>query len=598
MMEHITKMKSSKNEQAISTVGRYLRRRQYSDSDVFKKTDFKLHQPIEEMTIQGMVCAETGVRNAISFSSISGDATAIDQQYNRLKVFVTEASEPFKCELTYVLFPMFVHLYLELISNGQKTAAQKFHSRHSGSFATVQNYKSVVSTLSSIQTMQDLSTYPNVKDFRENKHTVCLCEDTLEYLMKFLRDTDNIILLQLFNLYIDLEVRHRDYNTKLHLYEDRQLSVPQVTKGNQESEKQKACEAVLALKQAIKRVSEEKPCLPSICLYSFHNAFQGLSSVDLWPEGYLLAGGFEDSSVRVWSLTSSLLQYRTGSIISRVPLACDESGPEQEIKENEVVVMRGHGGPVYSLGFAPQSNVLLSCSEDTTVRAWNLSTFTNVCLYRGHGYPVWDIDVSPLEIYFATASRDHTARIWMLDRTFPLRILAGHNLDVDAVKFHPNNTYLATGSSDRTVRLWSIQEGRMVRLLTGHRGSIFTLAFSPNGQLLASAGEDRRIKVWDLASGSQIKELRGHTDTVYSLCFNGDSSLLASGGLEHTVRLWDVRTAVSHSSHASSVGTTTESRTSPELLASFPTKSNSIQMLQYTKHNLLMAVGMTTPGVS
>uniref|UniRef100_A0A4W3HQI5 Uncharacterized protein n=1 Tax=Callorhinchus milii TaxID=7868 RepID=A0A4W3HQI5_CALMI len=107
--------------------------------------------------------------------------------------------------------------------------------------------------------------------------------------------------------------------------------------------------------------------------------------------------------------------------------------------------------------FLSDSSGLLSCSEDATVRYWNLCSFTNTVLYQGHAYPVWDIDISPLSLYFVSGSHDRTARLWALDRTYPLRIYAGHLADVDCVKFHPNSNYIATGSTDKTVRLWSTQ---------------------------------------------------------------------------------------------------------------------------------------------
>ena len=66
-----------------------------------------------------------------------------------------------------------------------------------------------------------------------------------------------------------------------------------------------------------------------------------------------------------------------------------------------------------------------------TVRAWSLTTFSNVAVYRGHKYPIWDLDVSPFGVYFCTASKDQTARLWSPERTYPIRVLSGHLMDVD-----------------------------------------------------------------------------------------------------------------------------------------------------------------------
>ncbi|XP_076307398.1 TAF5-like RNA polymerase II p300/CBP-associated factor-associated factor 65 kDa subunit 5L [Tachypleus tridentatus] len=608
-------MKRSRSELVSSAVGSFLRRRQYSDSETFKKSDLNIHQVLQEMTLNATVCVGTGMRNAFSYTSISGDATAVDQQYTRLKNFLSEALEPYKSELSYILFPMFIHLYLELVTNGQKTAAQKFHSRHHGLFLHSQEYKSVAESLCSIVTLQDLAKFSTVKEIRENKFHVQLSEDCVEYFLKFLKDNDQLILLQVLNMYFCIEVVNlsdRD-SSNLHIQEDSppikvsQISSPVCEIKNEKSPKSltNSKESLEALKQAIKKVSESPPCLPSVCLYTVNNTNQGLSSVSLSQDTTLLAGGFENSSIRLWSLTPKALEsVKTDVDVSKVHLGYDilpeDDEMENDVSSSHVKVMRGHGGPVYSLAFVPRSNILLSASEDTTVRAWSMTNHTNIVIYRGHAYPVWSLDIGPLGVYFATASKDHTARIWTTDRTYPLRILAGHNLDVDCVKFHPNGNYVATGSSDRTVRLWSVQDGKMVRMFHGHRGSIFALAFSPNGQYLASAGEDRRIKIWDLSSGLVMKELRGHIDTVYSICFNNDSTVLASGGLEHVLRIWDVRKGITHHGGHTATGSTAstnprsdriDSHTAPELLGAFPTKSTSVQLVQYNWHNLLLAVG-------
>lgn len=100
-------------------------------------------------------------------------------------------------------------------------------------------------------------------------------------------------------------------------------------------------------------------------------------------------------------------------------------------KAESVRSFLGHSGPVYRCSFSFDRSLLLSCSEDTTIRLWSLQTWTCLVVYKGHLQPVWDVRFSPHGHYFVSCSHDRTARIWATDSHQPLRIFVGHLSDVD-----------------------------------------------------------------------------------------------------------------------------------------------------------------------
>nr|XP_006638518.1 PREDICTED: TAF5-like RNA polymerase II p300/CBP-associated factor-associated factor 65 kDa subunit 5L [Lepisosteus oculatus] len=344
--------------------------------------------------------------------------------------------------------------------------------------------------------------------------------------------------------------------------------------------------ALESLQDCLKRVKEGPPSLTTVCFYAFHHTEQLLNTAEISGDSKLLAAGFDSSCVKLWSLRARRLRAQPHVVdVSRVHLACDvldEEADDEDSAGSEMKILRGHCGPVYRTAFLTDSSGLITCSEDTTIRYWDLGSFTNTALYQGHAYPVWDVDISPCSLYFASSSHDRTARLWTFGRTYPLRLYAGHLADVDCVKFHPNSSYLATGSTDKTVRLWSLQQGNSVRLFTGHRGPVLALAFSPNGKYLASAGEDQRLKLWDLASGTLFKDLRGHTDTITSLSFSPDSSLVASSSMDNSVRVWDIRNAYCSAPADGS---------SSELVGLYTGNTSNVLSVQFMACNLLLVTG-------
>ncbi|XP_015785603.1 TAF5-like RNA polymerase II p300/CBP-associated factor-associated factor 65 kDa subunit 5L [Tetranychus urticae] len=313
------------------------------------------------------------------------------------------------------------------------------------------------------------------------------------------------------------------------------------------------------LEKAFDQLQRLPPCIPGPCI----GYLEGCNpcTVDIRQDIKYFAAGFDNSEINLWSLTA--LGFKTqksysnqqSSILSnplRLALESDVNNANSETSPHRLhtsltgdktlsgaSILRGHYGPVYGLNFVANSH-LISCSEDTTIRLWDLNSCKNKFVYSGHLYPVWCIDSSPLELYFVSGSRDTTARLWNYERLHPIRIFAGHILDVDVVKFHPNAAYIATGSSDKTIRLWELKSGQVVRLLEGHKATVTSLAFSPDGKYLVSGGDDCAIKVWDLrTTKGPLASLTSHRAPVNDVCFNGDGSVFISASSDRTVKYWD-----------------------------------------------------------
>ncbi|GIX77637.1 transcription initiation factor TFIID subunit 5 [Caerostris extrusa] len=325
-----------------------------------------------------------------------------------------------------------------------------------------------------------------------------------------------------------------------------------------------------------------------------------VTSAEFCEDSSLLSAGTCDSLVKIWSLTNNKLKAMKSALeLENVDKEADDvlyrMMDEKTAKETRTLI--GHSGPVYGTSFSPDKNLLLSCSEDCTVRLWSLQTWSNVVCYKGHCFPVWDVKFSPYGYYFATCGHDKLVRLWVTDNPQPIRLFSGHVSDVDVmcVQFHPNSNYIATGSSDRTIRLWDVLSGSCVRFMTGHKGSIHSLAFSTCGRFLASAGSDKKIIIWDIAYGHLLAELSGHNSTIYTLSFSREGSVLVSGGLDNCIKIWDMTKLLEdidledlNISHAPNVKVNSDSY----LLTTYRTKATPVLTTHFTRRNLLLGAGM------
>jgi|GEM_PF-6312718 len=145
--------------------------------------------------------------------------------------------------------------------------------------------------------------------------------------------------------------------------------------------------------------------------------------------------------------------------------------------------------------------------------------------------------------FLITGSNDTTIRIWNLTTGDQLRCLMGHENVIFTLITIGN--LLASGSLDTTVRIWNPDTGESLHCLTDHTQGVSHLVTIDN--LLASAAwnsEDRHIRIWNPHTGDLLYRLEGHTGAIPSLI--AVDKLLVSGdlgGIEgSTIRIWNPAT--------------------------------------------------------
>merc|ERR1719331_567192 len=145
--------------------------------------------------------------------------------------------------------------------------------------------------------------------------------------------------------------------------------------------------------------------------------------------------------------------------------------------------LRSHFDGVRSLGFHPSEPVLITASEDQTLKMWNLQkTITTkkstnldvepVYTFRGHTGPVLCLCVSGAGDFCFSGGVDASVRCWA----------------IPPPTIDPYDTY------DAAV---------MTAVLEGHTDSVWSLAYSVTRQQLLSCSADGTVKLWSPTSKTQ-----------------------------------------------------------------------------------------------
>jgi len=169
-------------------------------------------------------------------------------------------------------------------------------------------------------------------------------------------------------------------------------------------------------------------------------------------------------------------------------------------------IRTGHDGAINSLAFHPFEPLIVSGSEDGTLRAYTESGKQAFAPLQGHAKPIRSISFDPVGLNAVSAGEDGSVRIWDfsgLQAASPIQ--AGINSRV--LLFHPDGTQLAAGSMDGKIRFYAYPSGELLRTIEAHSGPCNILEPLADGSGFASTAyelNEVRVFSWEGKSDGAV----------------------------------------------------------------------------------------------
>jgi WD40 repeat protein/uncharacterized caspase-like protein len=205
----------------------------------------------------------------------------------------------------------------------------------------------------------------------------------------------------------------------------------------------------------------------------------------------------------------------------------------------ELVEQKGHASRVYYMRFTPDSKIIISASNDGTIKLWDIATCNEIRTIVGGGRFAVSNGGTML-IGIEKDPKDHAA-IWDLCTGKILLTFDTPDAEKNVFAFSRDDAMIAHGGPDKTITLRDTRTGAVIKTLSGHTGAITALAFSREGGMIVSGSADGTFRYWGIEEGREVGCNKHHGAAVNALAFSPVSTLLATSGEDGTTAIWNYR---------------------------------------------------------
>nr|BAN64415.1 WD domain, G-beta repeat containing protein [Babesia bovis] len=197
-------------------------------------------------------------------------------------------------------------------------------------------------------------------------------------------------------------------------------------------------------------------------------------------------------------------------------------------------------------------NLCFTGGADGAVVYFDLDAGRTVTRMTSHLKPVNTVVSHPYANVVISGSDDKTVRVWKGPENADAsdfkcsHVLKSSKAPVVSMSLHPSTEYFLAGASDGLWHLVDLESGQIIKICRDIPSPCSKVQFHPDGLLAAGSGTDGAVHIWDIRTQSLASTLKHDTATspLSSLSFSENGYHLATVSQEGHLRLWDLRKSV------------------------------------------------------
>lgn len=287
----------------------------------------------------------------------------------------------------------------------------------------------------------------------------------------------------------------------------------------------------------------------------------GVYCLALDAKGKRVVVGSSEGHVRIWNMTT--LEPLTAELPAAFPVDvafspdgkwiaaackggenCARVWDAETGKQVGTDIKHPRSGGVVHLRFSPQSDRLLTSSNDASVQLWKLDS-------QMPAQPLGSFIEQPTQSHiefnhdgsrFVVACLQGNVSVWDSASVQPIGPPIELGSSILAASFHPRHDTLVIGEGNGLASVWDLRDSACQRQTIPSPSRIWDLAFTPDRKQLLVGMNSSRAVYYSLATGEQVRELVSNGNrSVVQLDISPGGEITATAGYNGIGQVWNSR---------------------------------------------------------
>ncbi|KAI4836355.1 U4/U6 small nuclear ribonucleoprotein PRP4 [Plasmodium brasilianum] len=225
-----------------------------------------------------------------------------------------------------------------------------------------------------------------------------------------------------------------------------------------------------------------------------------------------------------------------------------EDENEQEVddknaKGNKYLLckVKAHEDRINKICFHPLNKYVLTCSEDETIKFFDIETQKELFYQEGHNAIVYTATFNPYGNLYLSGDSKGGLMLWDIRTGRNIdKKQAVHNNCIMNINFNPfMPNMFCTCSSDNTIKIFDLRNFKISCNILAHNKIVTDAIFEPTyGRYITSCSFDTFIKIWDSVNFYCTKILYNNENKVRNVDISPDGKFISSTSFDRTWKLY------------------------------------------------------------